>query len=321
MESTFRWLISVNYSEVRSLDLIKNATSNQFIACVIGYSQMIKDTLPKNASCKSIEETWQNLGFMLWEERLESERSFIFQIITTWVLKAPKPKQKSKETPQGDHMYPIPLGLCDTTFGTLAFYEEIKVEGFQGGSCDESGKTLFHNQNHFCSQFQWEKILTRRKWEVFKVWRLGKLSPPAAPSSNLHRQKSHQCKLRSNYQHCTILPYHTISQEYAKIRSSQPFGFWAWSDFPSGSFKCQEASLFSLLQTSPIPIYSISCLSFSALLYLPFLVLVLDSGSQPRLQVETKTARALLRESHCCLASNRPTNKVVSSIADMSTRF
>ena len=153
----------------------------------------------------------------------------------------------------------------------------------------------------------------------------------AAPSSNHHH---HQCKLRSNYQHCwrhtilpyyhiipyyhiTVLPYHTISQEYAKIRSSQPFGFWAWSDFPSGSFKCQEESLFSLLQTSPIPIYSISCLSFSALLYL----LVLDSGSQPRLQVETKTARALLRESHCCLASDRPTHKVVSSIADMSTRF
>ena len=185
---------------------------------------MIKDTLPKNASCKSIEETWQNLCFMLWEGRLESERSFIFQIITTWVLKAPKPKQKSKETPQGDHMYPIPLGLCDTTFGTLAFYEEIKVDGFQGGSCDESGKTLFHNQNHFCSQFQWEtnwhQILTRRKWEVFKVWRLGKLSPPAAPSSNLVHH--HQCKLRSNYQHCwrytilpychkTILPYYTIS--------------------------------------------------------------------------------------------------------------
>ena len=177
MESTFRWLISVNYSEVSSLDLIKNTTSNQFLACVIGNSQMIK----RYASCKSIEETWQNLCFMLWEGRLESERSFIFQIITTWVLKASKPKQKSKETPLGDHMYPIPIGLCDTTFGTLAFYEEIKVDGFRGGSCGESGKALSYNQNHFCSQFQWEtnwhQILTRRKWEVFKVWRLGKLSP------------------------------------------------------------------------------------------------------------------------------------------------
>ena len=57
MESTFRWLISVNYSEVRSLDLTKNTTSNQFLACVIGNSQMMK----KYASCKSIEETWQNL--------------------------------------------------------------------------------------------------------------------------------------------------------------------------------------------------------------------------------------------------------------------
>ena len=26
------------------------------------------------------------------------------------------------------------------------------------------------------------------------------------------------------YYHITTLPYHTISQEYAKVRSSQPFG-------------------------------------------------------------------------------------------------
>ena len=46
------------------------------------------------------------------------------------------------------------------------------------------------------------------------------LKPPPPPV-----QITQQLPTLLKAYHITILPYHTISQEYAKIRSSQPFGF------------------------------------------------------------------------------------------------
>ena len=111
--------------------------------------------------------------------------------------------------------------MCDTTFGTLAFYEEIKVEGFQGESCDERRKAII--KTTFAPSFNEKQI-------DIKFWREenGRFSKSGGCESSLHQPRPPQTSTTTSANYAAItnivegIPYYHIIPLAKNMRRSAP---------------------------------------------------------------------------------------------------